>query len=82
MAEHDTRAGRILSMMGVAALACVLLGMSGVREFVAVGAAVMMLAPIVTLAGVAVAAVRAREPFARYAIGTLLVTAAGMLLAW
>lgn len=68
--------------MGGLAVMCVVLGMSGVHQLITVGAVVMMLAPLGALSSVAVAAIRARDRLAAYAVGAIVVTGAGMLLAW
>ncbi|HWP38788.1 MAG TPA: hypothetical protein VNL18_14675 [Gemmatimonadales bacterium] len=82
MRQHEERAGTSLVVMGALAVASVLAGM-GLRrpDFVTAGATLMMAAPLAALAGVAFSALRARDRLAPYAIGALLVTAAGMLLA-
>jgi hypothetical protein len=82
MAEHDDRAGQVLTFMGALAVVSVVAGIGLARdELVAAGAAVTMAAPLAALAGVAVSALRARDRLARFAVGALLVIAAGMLLA-
>jgi hypothetical protein len=83
MRHHEERAGQLLLIMGALAVLAVLVGMGlGRGEFVAAGAGLMMAAPLAALAGVALSALRARERLTPYAVGALLVTAAGMLLAY
>jgi len=67
--------------MGAVAVACVALGIGGIDVLIPVGAAAMMLAPLAALGGVAVAAAKARDRLAGYALGALLVIALGMVLA-
>ena len=79
--QYDARAARILALMGTVAVVLVVVGLGAAPALVPIGAAAMMLAPLAALAGVAVGAIRARHRLAVYAVGAVLVTALGMLLA-
>ncbi|OGU02231.1 MAG: hypothetical protein A2W29_12905 [Gemmatimonadetes bacterium RBG_16_66_8] len=78
---YDAWAARILVLMGTVAVVLVVVGLVAVPALVPIGAAGMMLAPLAALSGVAVGAIRARDRLAGYAVGAVLVTALGMLLA-
>lgn len=88
----ERRAGRLLSLLALAALGCVvaaaalsLLGGAGTqvpaRRLLSWASTLVVLAPLVSLAGVALSAWPAQPRLGRFALGALLVTLVGIGLA-
>jgi hypothetical protein len=73
-------AGTLVGWGALAAI-CIVLGLTGIRQLVTAGTVAVMLAPLGALGTVAFAALRARDRLAAYAIGAILVTGVGILIA-
>ena len=86
----DRRAAQLLALMAGVALACVAAGLSlrwlgsapeSGERFLAFATTLVVLAPLVSLIGIALVAMRGQRRLALLAVATLVVTLVGMALA-
>jgi hypothetical protein len=88
----ERRAGRLLGLLALAALGCVAVGAAvsllggadaqvPARRLLSWATTLVVLAPLVSLAGVALSAWPAQPRLGRFALGALLVTLIGIGLA-
>ena len=88
----ERRAGTLLGLMAAAAVACVAAGLAGLwlasasgsrlaERLMALATSLVVLAPLVSLVGVTLGAMKSQRRLALLALATLVVTLVGMGLA-